>query len=119
LSRRGDADRLVVEGEALRVLNEVEQVRVAPAELLGAVDAEGVVPDNPVPQGQAHVAVEDHLQLGRELVADRQPERAVRLERPDDLAGPPAGPVEVVVGVAAVIVDVVVVADVERRVGED
>ena len=119
LPRRGHADRLVVECETFGVLHEVEQVGVTTGELLRAVDPKRIVPDHPVPQRQAQLAVEQDLQLGRELVADRQPERAVGLEHTHDLAAPGQRPVQVGLGVAAVVVDIVIIADVERRVGEN
>ena len=62
--------------------------------------------------------LEHHLQFGGVLVADGQPERAVGLEHADDLGRPLAAPVEVVLALQPVVVDVVVVADVERRIGE-
>ena len=58
------------------------------------------------------------LQLGRVFVADRQPERAARLEHAVDFGHPLPRPVEVLVVVLAVVVLVVLVADVERRIGE-
>src|SRR5205823_3504449 len=59
------------------------------------------------------------LQLGGELVANRQPERAGGLEDPRDLAAPGEAPVEVGPGVAAVVVDIIIIADVEGRIGEN
>ena len=91
---------------------------VGAAELGAAVHPERVVPDDPTPTGEAEFAGREHLEFGRVLVADRQPERAVRAEHPLHAPDPPAGPREVVVGRAAVVVGVVVVADVERRVRE-
>ena len=77
LPRRGDADRLVVEGEPLGVLHEVEQVGVAAAELLRAVDPERVVPDHPAPQRQAQLAVED-APSARRRTRRRSPARTCR-----------------------------------------
>ena len=102
----------------LGVLDEVEQVGVAAGELVLAVDAEGVVPDDPVSEVEADVAMGDHLELGDVFVADGQPEGAVRRQDAGDLGDPAARPVEVVVAGLLVVVDVVVVADVEGGVGE-
>src|SRR3954471_16144028 len=63
--------------------------------------------------------MEEDLQLGGELVADRQPERAVGLEYTNDLASPGLRPFEIRVCLAAVVVDIVIIADVERGVGEN
>src|SRR5579859_1141737 len=73
LPRRRDPDRVAVERELLGVLDKVEQMRVAAAELLRAVDAECVVPDHPAAAGEADLLLEDQLQLRGVLVADRQP----------------------------------------------
>jgi len=93
-------------------------VGVAAAELELAVDPEGVVPDHPTPAGELQLALEDHLQLGGEVVADGEPEGPGGLERPDERPAPLARPVEVLVGGSLVLVDVVLVADVEGRIGE-
>ena len=74
LAGRGDADRVGIEGVRRGVLHEVKQVGVASGELIFAIDAESVVPDHPASQGQADLAVGDHLQLGREFIADRAPD---------------------------------------------
>ena len=120
LPGRGDADRRIVgvERELLRVLDEVEQVRVRAAELALAVHAERVVPDDPASAGEAQLALADQLQLGGVLVADGQPERAVGLQHAAHGLPSTAAPVEILVVLPAVVVDVVLVADVERRIGK-
>jgi hypothetical protein len=82
-----------------------------------AVDAECVVPDDPVPHRQAQ-RVEPNLHLGGVLVADRHEERTRGTENAMHRRQPLLGPGEVVVAALVVVVDVVLVADVERRVGE-
>ena len=62
--------------------------------------------------------LEHDLQLGRIFVADGQPEGAVGLEHADHFGGPLAAPVQVVIAFELVVVDVVVVADVEGRIGK-
>src|SRR5205085_687213 len=59
------------------------------------------------------------FQFGRVLVANGQPKGAGRLQDPLNRPAPRPRPVEVLLGVGAVVVDVVVIANVERRVGED
>src|SRR5262249_19428996 len=54
----------------------------------------------------------------RVLVADREPERAGRLENAMHGRPPAARPVEVFVGLATIVVGIVFVADVEGRIGE-
>ena len=78
----------------LRILDEIEQVGVRAAELVFAVHAERVVPDDPTAGVEADLLAEQ-LQLGGILVADGQPERARRLERPMHGRNPSAatGPV--------------------------
>ena len=91
---------------------------MAAAELEFAVDAEGVIPDHPTATVQVQVALEDHLEFCREVVADGQPERAVRFERPHQRRSPLPRPIQVFAGGELVLVDVVRVSDVERRIGE-
>ena len=119
LPRRGNADGLVVESKTFGVLHEIKQVGMTAAELPGAVDPKRIVPDHPVSQRQPELAVEEDLHLGGILVADRQPERAVGLECTDDLATPRPGPVEVGLRFKTVVVDIVIIADVERGIGEN
>jgi hypothetical protein len=54
------------------VLREIQNVRVRPRELALGLLAERVVPDDPVPQVEADVALGDVRQLRREVVADRE-----------------------------------------------
>jgi hypothetical protein len=53
LPGRRHSDGKVVEGEVLRILDEMKEVRVAAAELFGAVDPEGVIPNDPATAGEA------------------------------------------------------------------
>src|SRR5579871_4795919 len=79
LPRRWNLDGVGIERERLQVLDEMKQVRVATTELFRAVDAESVVPDHPAAAAKAQVLKRD-LQFGREIIADRQPERSIRPE---------------------------------------
>ena len=112
------ADRVGVERERRRIANEVKQVDVRPAEFLLAVDAERVIPDDPTAAGEPEFPRGDHLQFRGVFVADRQPKRAVGPQHADDFPHPLLRPVEVGVGRKTVVIGIVVVADVERRVGE-
>ncbi len=118
LAGGGDADGVVVEGEVFGVFDEVEEVGVAAGEFEFAVDAEGVVPDDPGAAEESEFALEDHFGFGGEVIADGEPEGAGGFEGADDGGAPLFGPVEVFVGGAAVFVDVVGVADVEGGIGE-
>ena len=118
-STRDANSRIVgIEREVFRVLHEVEQVGVRTAEATFAIHAKRVVPDHPTSRVKANFSLGQDLQLRGEFVADREPKSAVGFERAMDAANPLAAPAQVVVRVAAVVIDVVVVADVERRVGE-
>ena len=79
LPRRGDSHRRVggVEGEFLRVLHHLKQVRVRAIELRRAIHSEGVIPDDPTAAGQPMLPLKHDLQLGGVFVADGQPKRAV------------------------------------------
>ena len=88
------------------------------AESADAIHAERVVPDHPAPAGEAELALCDHFQLGRVFVADGQPKRAIGLEHPFDAADPFPRPVEILFRRPLVVVDVVFVADIERRIGK-
>ena len=118
LPGRGDADRVDVEGEVLRVFYHVEQVGVRAAELLFAVHAEGVIPHDPTTADEPVLLLQHDFQLGRVFVADGQPEGAVRLEHADHFGGPLAAPVQVFFAFQAIVVRIVLVADVEGRVGK-
>ena len=111
-------DRVGVEREVCGILHEVKDVGMRAAELLPAVDAEGVIPDHPAAAGEPEIAGCDHLEFGRIFVADRQPERPVRREHAAHLSHPPLRPLEIVVGREPIVVGVVVVSNVEGRVGE-
>ena len=117
LPGRRDPDCLGVETEFLGILDEVKQMRMRPAELEFAVHTERVVPDHPTsavePQG-----LRQQLQLGCVFISNRQPEGAVRLEDTVDFRDPIPAPGEVLIGSLPVVVDVVLVTDVEGRVGE-
>jgi hypothetical protein len=52
------------------------------------------------------------------FVPNRQPERAIRLEHSTDFANPTGTPLQVLIGLHVVFVNVVVVTDVEGRIGE-
>ena len=91
---------------------------VRAGELLRAVDAERVVPDDPAAGRKADLVLGVDLQLGGVFVADRQPESAAWLEHAMHFLHPLPRPGEVVFVVLAVVVLVVLVADVERRIGE-
>jgi hypothetical protein len=90
---------------------------VRAAELLLAVHTERVVPDYPAPAGEADFPG-DELQFGGVFVADRQPESPRRLEDVKDPCDPLPRPVEIMLGLLRIVVDVVIVADVKRGVGE-
>lgn len=107
----------VAEGEVDRVFDEMKQVGVGTGELPGAVDAECVVPDHPAPAVKADLLA-GQLQLGGIFIADRQPESALRLENAVNAADPRRRPLDVFPVLDTVLVDVVIVTDVERRVGK-
>jgi hypothetical protein len=109
----------VLKVKCLGVPDEVEEVDVAAGELLGAVDAEGVVPDDPTAAVEGDVVLGGQLQFRGVFVADGQPKRPVRLQDPVNGLHPAAAPVDVGFVVLLVVVGVVFVADVERRIGED
>src|SRR5437870_1113872 len=96
----------------------MKQVRMAAAELLRTVHPERVVPDDPAPAAEPQVS-EGHLQFSREIVPDRQPEGAARLQDAMDFLAPFSAPCQVVVGILAVVINVVIIADVEGWVGKD
>ena len=81
LPGRGNAVLRVVlpKGETFRILDEVEQMGMRAAELMRAIDAERVIPDDPTAAMKADLLTLQ-LQLGGEFIADRQPERARRLQ---------------------------------------
>ncbi len=67
---------------------------------------------------QAQLSRAQDLEVGGILIADRQPEGPGRLQHPDHALDPHARPGDVVVARPAVVVDVIVVANIERGVGE-
>ena len=75
------------EGEVFGIFDEVKQVSVGPCEFVRAVDAEGVVPNDPASAGKADLLAED-FQLGGVFVTDGQPEGAVRFQDARDGGDP-------------------------------
>src|SRR5262249_12436287 len=94
-------------------------MRVATTELLGAVNAERVIPDDPAATGKAEFLLKNELQFRGIFVADRQPERPCRLEDTMHRLAPCPRPVKVLLRVRTVIVDVVIISDVEGGISED
>ena len=62
--------------------------------------------------------LQHYFQLGRILVANGQPKCAVGLEHAHDFGRPIAAPSQIVFAFQAVVIHIVVVADIERRVGK-
>src|SRR5205085_9777937 len=75
------------------------------------------MPDDPVAHGQAE-AIESNLDLGRVLVADGDIEGAGRLQNPPNTGKPSIGKGEVVLTFSVVIVFVVLIANIEGRIGK-
>ena len=103
--------------EVLWILDEVEQVSVRATELLLAIHTERVIPDDPTAAMETDVLARQ-FQLGRVLVADRQPKGSVALQDSMNGRDPIAGPGEIVIPFQLVVVDIIFVADVEWRVRE-
>src|SRR5262249_50850999 len=82
-----------------------------------AIDAKRVVPDDPTANVEAELLRLD-LQFGGIFVADREPERAIRLQDSMDGANPVTRPIEIMAVFLGVMIDVVVVANIERRISE-
>ena len=105
LPGRGHADRLGVERELLRVLDEVEQVGVRAAELVLAVHAERVVPDDPTAAGQSLCSrwsmTFSSAAYSSPMASQNVP---VGLEHADHLGDPLAAPVEVLLALQPVVV---------------
>lgn len=118
LAGRWHADRRAVEREVLRVLHEVEKVGMAAAELLRTVDPKSVVPDHPAAASEPQFPLEDELEVSRVIVSNCQPIRTRRLQNPMDGSPPCAAPLQVLFCIATIIVDVIVIANVERRIGK-
>jgi hypothetical protein len=64
-------------------------------------------------QGSSQLTVEQDFQLGGERVANRSPERATWLEGTYRRTTPSQAPVDVDLGVALVVVDIVIIADIK------
>ena len=110
---RRNPNGIRVEREEPGVFDEVEQMRVTAAEFLFAVHAERVIPDHPTAAEQPQFTLEEQLQFGGEVIANRQPERAGRFKRVYQRLAPLPGPGEVLVRRQTIFVHVVGVADIE------
>ena len=93
-------------------------MRMRAAELRFAIHAERVVPDHPTANVEADLLRLD-LQFGRVFIADGQPERAVWLQSPMHGLNPVARPGQIMVVLLGVMINVVLVANIEGRIGED
>ena len=87
------------------------------SELVLTVDSERVVPDHPASRVKADL-LSGHFEFCRKVIADSQPECAVILENSPDRLHPIFGPGQIIFGRSAVIVDVVLVANIEGRIGK-
>ena len=85
--------------------------------LLLAINAERVVPDDPVAQGQTQ-RVETNFQLGDIFIADGDVEGTIGLQDAAHGGQPALGPGEIIGAALAIVVNVVFVADVEGGIGE-
>ena len=117
LPSRWDADGIDIKREIARIFNEVKKMRVATGEFLFAMNAECVIPDHPAAATETKL-LGDYFQFGGIFVADGEPESAVGAERAMDAGHPLARPIQIMVVRLTVVVNVVFVADVERRIGE-
>ena len=118
LPGRWNANRIDVEREFLWILHEMEKMRMAAAEFLLAVHAEGVVPDHPTAADQAQFALEDQLQFRCKIIPNRQPEGAGGLQSAHQSPTPFPGPIQVMLGLQAILVNVVFVTNIKRRIRE-
>ena len=95
----------------------MKNMSVRAAEFEFTVHAEGVVPDHPASTVKANVLTDD-FQFGGIVIADGQPERAGRFQGAIDFADPFSGPIEIFRRRFSVFVDVVFVANIERRISK-
>ena len=116
LPRRRHPDRIRIERERLRILDEMKNVRVAARKLRLAVHAERVVPDHPAPAAQPQLPLKEHLQLRRKIIPDRQPERPRRLERRHQRRPPLLRPLQILIRRHPVFIHVIVIPNIERRI---
>src|SRR5262249_33951703 len=117
LPSRGNPNGFAVERKELLVFHEMKNMCMAAAEFLGAADAESVIPDDPAAAMEANFLEKD-FQLGCKFIPDREPKSAGGFQPSINLLAPELGPSEIIIGLAPILVSVVLIADVEWRVGE-
>jgi hypothetical protein len=106
-----------MEREGQRVLHEVEQVGMRASELVFAMHSECVVPDDPAAALKADF-LSRHFQFRRVFVSNGQPECSRGNEQAMELLHPLSTPLNVLILLQPIIVLVIIVPDIERRVGE-
>ena len=92
-------------------------MRVRTTKSVDAVNSERVIPDDPTAAMKTDLLGFD-FQFRGILVTDRQPKCTIGLERPMRAANPLATPIEIIIRLFRVIINIVLVADIERRVGK-
>ena len=105
------------ERNVLFVFDEVKQMGVGPAETVLAIDAKGVIPNDPAATMEASLLSFD-FKLRRILVANGQPKRPIGFERAVNAFDPLATPTEIIFSRLFIVVDIVFIADIERGIGE-
>ncbi len=70
-------DCRTVEREFFCIPHKMKEMRMTAAELLRAVDAKRVIPDDPASADEAQFVLKDQLQFCRILIADGQPKGPV------------------------------------------
>ena len=96
----------------------MKNVRMRPSESVDAIDAKGVIPNHPTATMKASFLRFD-FQFSRKLITDRQPECARWFKRLVTSFDPLPAPIEVVFGLLSIVVHIVLVANIEWRVGKD
>lgn len=92
---------------------------VRTGELFSGLLAERVMPDDPVPEPKTQLSSGQDAQVGGVLVSDRQIEATGGLKKSVHLFHPLQRPIEVLRVVPTVVVPIILVADIERRIGKN
>ena len=90
---------------------------MGPTEFFRTVHPERVVPNHPAAAVEADFSALD-LKFCSEVVTYRQPECAGRFQHAMDLADPRSAPITIRIRVLPIVVGIVLITDIERRVGE-
>lgn len=118
LPGRRDPNRIRVERKLVG-LRQIKNMGVRTGKLFSRLLTERVMPDDPIPETKTEFPSGQDAKVGSVLVSDRQIKATGGFKKSVHLFHPLRRPIQVLRVVAAVVVPIILVADIERRIGKN